>query len=120
VIVEIGRVEHDQQSVGQPLALLAADDDVAGDFLVRAGRIEAVGAGQIDQFGRPAVGKRKPAGFALDGYARIIADLLARARQHVEQRAFAGIRIADHRDQGNGGHSAARSRYSMLTDTALA
>ena len=54
VIVEVGGVDHDQQRVGQALAGLLAEQDVAGDGFVGAGRVEAVGAGQVDQFGRAA------------------------------------------------------------------
>ena len=54
VIVEVGGVDDDQQRVGQALALLLAEQDVAGDRLVGAGRIEAVGAGQVDQLDRAA------------------------------------------------------------------
>ena len=36
MIVEIGRIEHDQQRIGQALALLTAEHDVAGHFLVGA------------------------------------------------------------------------------------
>ena len=63
MIVEVGRVEHDQQSVGQALALLLADQHVAGNRFVGAGRFQAVGAGQVHQLRRPPVGQRQPAGF---------------------------------------------------------
>ena len=52
VIVEVGGVEHDQQRLGQPLALLLAEQHVARHRLVGAGRIEPVGAGQVDQLDR--------------------------------------------------------------------
>ena len=78
---------------------LPAEQHVAGHRLVRAGRIEAVGAGKIDQLDRPAVGKRQPPGLPLDRDAGIIADLLARAGQRVEQRALAGIGIAGDGDE---------------------
>ena len=84
---------------GQPLALLLPGHDVAGDLLVGASRAQAVGAGQVDHFDRAAVGQRQPARHALDGDAGIIADLLPRAGERVEQRALARIGIADERDQ---------------------
>ena len=59
--------------------------------LVRARGVEAVGAGEVNEFNRAAVGQSQAAGMALDGDARIIADLLARAGERVEQGAFAGI-----------------------------
>ena len=58
VIVEVGRVEDDQERVRLPLPLLAAEQDVASDRFVGADRIEAVGAGQVDDFDRAAVGQR--------------------------------------------------------------
>ena len=57
VIVEVGGVDHDQQRIGQPLAVLLAEQDVAGDGFVGAGRVEAVGAGKVDQFGDRAAGQ---------------------------------------------------------------
>ena len=109
MVVEIGRVEHEQHRVGQPFALLPAEDDVARDLLVRARRVEAVGAGQVDQLDRAAVVEREASRMALDRDSGIIADLLAGAGQHVEQGALAGIGVADHRDQGDGGHGVAGS-----------
>ena len=94
VIVEIGRIEHQDDRVGAAFAFLQAHDHAAGDFLVGAGRIEAVAAGQVDQFGGPAVGKGKMTGFALDGHAGIVGDLLARAGERVEQGTLAGIGVA--------------------------
>ena len=108
VVVEVGGVEHDQQGVGQPLALLLAEQHVAGHRFVGAGRVEAVSAGKVDQLERPAVGEREPAGMPLDRDAGIVADLLAGAGQRVEQGALAGIGIADHRDQRSGRHAAVR------------
>ena len=115
VIVEVGGVDHDQQRLRQPLALLLAEQHVAGDRFVGAGRIEAVGAGQVDQFDRRAVGQDGPADVALDRHARIIADLLPGAGQRVEQGALAGIGIADDRDQRQRVHAA-----SAMTWTARA
>ena len=99
VIVEVGRVEDDHQRIGLALALLLAEQHVARHRLVGARRLEAVGAGQVDQLDRAAVGERQPAGMALDRDAGIIADLLPRAGQRVEQRALAGIGIAGDRDE---------------------
>ena len=70
VVVEVGRVEDDHQRVGLALARLLAEQNVASDRLVGARRIEAVGAGEIDQLDRPSVGERQPAGMPLDRDAR--------------------------------------------------
>ena len=79
MVVEVRRVDDDQQRVGCALALLAAEQHVARDRFVRAGGIQAVGARKIDHLDRSAVGKRQPARFPLNRDPRIIADLLPRA-----------------------------------------
>ncbi len=104
VVVEIARVDDDEQRVGPPLARQLSEHHVARHALVGARRIEAVGAGQVDEFGRAPVGKRQTAGMPLDRDAGIVAHLLPRASEGVEQRRLAGIGIADQRDQGGGMH----------------
>ena len=91
VIVEVRRIENDDQRIGLALSFLAANQNVASYGFVRARGIEAVRTGKIDELGRAAVGERHPAGVTFDRYAGIIADLLASARKRVEQRALAGI-----------------------------
>ncbi len=122
VVVEIGGVGDDDDRVRPTLARLPPHHDLAGDFLVGAGRIEAVGAGQVDQFDRAAVVECQAARMPLDCDAGIIADLLPRAGQRVEQRGFAGIGIADQRDQRKRGHGplrqagrGSRGRYARGT-----
>ncbi len=99
VIVEIGGIDHHDDRIGQLLACLLAEQHVARHRLIGRGGVEAVGARQIEQLDRAAIGQRQPAGMTLDGDARIIADLLPRAGQRVEQGALAGIGIADERNQ---------------------
>gem|GEM_PF-5562707 len=119
MIVEVRRVDHNHQRVGQLFAGLLAQHEVAGHLLVGAGRRQAVGAGQVDQFDRPAVCQRQPARLALHRDARIIAQLLPRAGQRVEQGALARIGIADQRDEGKAAHACA-SCGPVLTSTAAA
>ena len=57
MVIEIGGVEHQDDRIGPAFAILQPHDDAARHFFIRAGRIKAVAAGQIDQFRRPAVGK---------------------------------------------------------------
>ena len=109
MIVEVRGVEDDQERVGPPLAVLLAEEDVAGDRFVGAGGIEAIGAGKVDQFDRTAIAEHQPARLPLDRDAGIIADLLPRAGQRVEQRALAGIGAADDRDQREAGSPRLRS-----------
>ena len=112
VVVEVRCIDDDHQRVGLALALLLAEQDVARDRFVGAGRLEAVGAGQIDHLDRPAVGQRQPARMALDRHAGIIADFLAGAGQRVEQRALAGIGAAGDGDEREGIHRIAAGRGS--------
>ena len=73
MIVEVRGVEHDDQGVGLALAFLPAEQDIACDGFVGAGRIEAVGAGKIHHFDRPAISERQPARLPLNRYAGIVA-----------------------------------------------
>ena len=76
MIVEVRGIEDDQQSVWAALAFLFAEENVARDRLVGARGIEAVGAGELDQLGGPAVAKHEAARLTLDRHAGIIADFL--------------------------------------------
>ncbi len=97
VVVEVGRIDNDDQDRGRPLAILLAHDRIAGHAFVRGRGDEAIRTGQVDQFDRPSVGHDQPSGMALYSDARIIADFLAGTGQRVEQCGLAGIRIADQR-----------------------
>ena len=101
MLFEIGSVEDDDQHVRRAFALEFARHDIARHCLVRACGIEAVGAGQVEQFDglAPSIPGRQSEApcLTLDRDAGIIGDLLARAGQGVEQRALAGIGIADQR-----------------------
>src|SRR2546430_11204863 len=99
MIVEVRCVDDDHQRVGLTLALLTAEQDVEGYGLVGTHGLQAVGAWQVHHFNRPAVGQGQPARMAFDRHARIIADLLARAGQSVEQRALSGIGTAGDGDE---------------------
>ena len=99
MVVEVRRVDHDHQCIGLALALLLAEQHVPRDGFVGAGGFETVGAGQVDHLDGTSVGERQPARMALDGDAGIVADLLARAGERVEQRALAGIGIAGDGDE---------------------
>src|SRR3546814_4533891 len=74
----------DLDRVGQPLAGLRAGDDVARHALVGRRRLEAVCAGQVEQFDRAAIVERHPAGVTLDRDAGIIAHLLPRGGRSEE------------------------------------
>lgn len=107
VIVEIGGIDDHDQCVGPALARLRSHHDVARDLLVEAAGIEAISAGEVDQLDRAAIVEHQPTRMPLDGDAGIIAHLLPRAGQRVEQGTFAGIGIADERNQRCGVHQMA-------------
>ena len=77
--------------------------DFPRDGLVKAGRVQAVGARQIEDADRAAGGGRKYAFLALDGHAGIVGHLLAAAGQAVEQRGLAAVGITYQRNAQGGG-----------------
>ena len=106
MLFKVRRIEHQHQHFGLGLAGLLPQDHPRGHRFVGAGRIKAVGAGQVDQFGRFSGRKRHPPRLALDRNTRIVRNFLPRPGQRVEQRAFAGVGIADQRDHGGApGHA---------------
>ncbi len=81
---QIGGIRHTQDEIGRSFAGSPAQDEIPGDFLVRAAAAQRVGAGQINHRSLPAErGDKKPF-LALDGDAGIIRDLLPAARQRIE------------------------------------
>ena len=76
----------------------AREDVVASDALVFArggGGRDRIDAWKVDELDRLSF-VRKEARLLVDGDAGPVADALARARQGVEERGFAAVRIADH------------------------
>jgi len=59
MIVEIGGINDNDQRVRLALAFLCPEQDVPGNGLVRAGRVEAVCARQVDELDRTSVGERQ-------------------------------------------------------------
>ena len=98
MVAQIGGIDDRDDRIEALFTRQHAQHGIAGDGFVGRSRRQAVGAGQVDQFGSAAIGQRQAPGLAFDGDARIIADLLAAAGQRVEQAGLAGIGIADQRD----------------------
>lgn len=98
VQAQVGGVDHADQHVRARLATERAKADIACDGFVGAGGDQAVGAGQIKDLHMPARRRSKAPFLALDRHPRIVGDLLAAARQQVEQRGLAAVGVAD---QGN-------------------
>jgi hypothetical protein len=98
VQTQIGRIDHAHQKIGRGLARMAAEDDVARDGLIEARSLEAVGAGQIEYaIDAAARGTYEAAFLSLDGDAGIVRDLLATAREAVEEGCLTAVRDADQR-----------------------
>ena len=79
---------------GRGVSRLPAEQHIAGHGFIGRTHLQAVAAGQIEQFHRLAVAAEKAARLFLDGHAGIIADLLPQAGQRIEDRALAAVRIA--------------------------
>src|SRR5213076_3223740 len=68
--------------------------------LIECRRLEAVGAGQVDDAEDTAAARTDQSAFlAFDRDARVIGDLLAAARQTVEERGLAAVGDADERER---------------------
>ena len=92
---------------GRSMSGVFAGQQVGHHLLVRADRVEAVGAGQVLHGNRDAVGLGG-ADAASDGDARIVAGLGAQPGQLIENAGLAGIGTADQGhppDTGDGNRS---------------
>jgi hypothetical protein len=102
------RVDDADDGVGLLFALHLAAEDLDCDGLVFADRVEAVGAGQVDEFDGAVAGEHA-AGAALDGDAGVVAGLGAQAGEAVEEGRLARIGAADEGDSdgrcGGAGHA---------------
>ena len=105
---QVSSVDHADQQVGTRLAAERAEADITRDGFVRAGGDQAVGAGQIENLHMPARRRSEAAFLALDRHARVVCDLLAAARQQVEQRGLPAVGVADQGNAQCGGGSGGR------------
>ncbi len=76
----------------------APEQHVARDGFVERRRIQAVRARQIENAQRASVRRGAFAFAAFDGDTRVVSDLLAAARESVEERGLAAIGNSDERD----------------------
>ena len=109
---QVGRVGHADDQVRHRLAGKVPGADVAGDLFVGTVRLEAVGAGQIENLQHPARGRREAAFLALHRDAGVVRHLLAAAGELVEQRGLAAVRVPD---QGNAQGRSAHAATSLRT-----
>ena len=106
--------DHDERVRG--LGDLAVEDAV-DDLLVGADRVQAVGAGQVDDDDVPLVEDGPPLA-ALDGDAGVVADLRPHAGEGVEERRLAGVGRADETQAQRRGEG--RLAHTGLTRTRSA
>ena len=90
---ETGGVDHEDGDVGPP-----EQDEVARHLLVRASRLQGVGAGQVDDLHPLALVGERPFG-ARDRLAGPVARVLPEAGQGVEDRALADVGVPGEGDQ---------------------
>ena len=112
----VASATHSRRS-GAASVASAAKHDVAGDLLVRAATAQRVGAGQIDQVNAAARRRLQHAGFAFDGDAGVVRNLLPAAGQRVEQGGLAAVGGADERNvKATGCSQRAHLGASGITD----
>ncbi len=102
VALEVRRVEDQEDRVRLLLAGHRPGQDVAGHALVLRARREAVDARQVDEDDLPVAVEARAAAPLLDRHAGIVRDLLAEAREAVEERRLAGVRRPDEADEPGG------------------
>ena len=99
------RVQRHQDGVGNvdPAVVVLGVEDIDDDLLVRADRVEAVGARQVFHHHQVILGVAGPALVPRDGDTGIVAGLGMQPGQGVEQCGFPGVRAADDREAGESG-----------------
>jgi hypothetical protein len=102
IAAQIGGVQHADHQVRPLLAAGAAGQHIAGHAFIGRARVEAVGAGQVQQAQHLARGRLEPALLALHRDPGVVGHLLAAAGQAVEERGLAAVRIAHQGQQGAG------------------
>ncbi len=108
---EVGGVHHIDDDVRSFLTLEAAQRHITRDGFVQRGRRKTVGTWQVEHaIAAAGSGIGALAFLALHGDARVVGDMLAAARQPVEQRRLAAVghtnkRHAQSRLGSNGAHA---------------
>jgi len=120
VALELGRVGHHHHHVGRGGQL------VPGDPFVGRERAQAVGPGQIHD-GERVLRELAGAGASLDGDPGVVGHMLAGARERVEERGLAAVRVARQRhaesrlaELGNGHVGGNQVRHRPLLDCLTA
>ena len=73
-------------------------ENVEGNLLVDGTRIKRIRAGKVNDFNFRVAINIEEAGFLVNGDTGIVANLLPKAGQRVEQRRFAGVRVSHQGD----------------------
>ena len=95
---QVHRVDDAHHELGSRRVGDAPEQHIARDGFVERRRAQAVGARQIENAQRASVGRGALAFAAFDGDARVVSDLLAAAREAIEECGLAAIGNADQRD----------------------
>ncbi len=97
-MVETGRVDDRQYGVGRGRTLDASEHDTYRNLLVRGVGAQGIGAGQIDQVER-RFAELQSSRAPLHRDPWVVRRFLAHACEPIEDRALAGVRIADDGDR---------------------
>ncbi len=99
---QIVRIANRNDEIRSILHVRGSEERVASDLLVGRARLEAISARQIEQPHAPAGGREKTAFLALDGYTRVVRNLLPAACEQIEEGGLAAVRIANECDERSG------------------
>ena len=87
-LVEVCSVKHREYTVRRPGAFHAAEDHIDRNVLFQRMGAKGMRTGQVDEFDS-FVFRLEQTDVALDGNARVVANVLLEPGQAIEQRAFA-------------------------------
>ena len=109
---EMGDIEYQQNRIWAGHSVHFSGQDVDGNAFIVGIRRQAVDAGKIDDLDG-VIRACQQAHTLLDGYAGVIADLLTKPSETIEEGRLPGIRWAD---QGHRADFAARGRRGSFGD----
>ena len=98
VSFQVPSVEHADEQVRLSTFVSHAIEHLDRDLLVLRDRVQAIEPGNVDDLD-PLPKEVELARDSLDRDAGVVADLLMRAGERVEERRLAGVRVADNGDQ---------------------
>jgi hypothetical protein len=95
---QIGGIDDADEEVRRLLRGMATQNHVPGDSLVQARGFETIGSREVDEpVGPPGAGSDESPLLALYSDSRVVSDLLAAAREAIEEGRLAAVRDPDER-----------------------